>query len=167
MILIKSRVIVHAVFALVGAIVKTVYKILKVFHVRFLALMTLLGVIFYYTEVFTNYKKITVCYVIVLVVYFLSLTLKGYRKITKSKKKNTQNGSVKIVSQTQEQEEQSIAVESAIKEEVKYPKYYSVKQNANYVMAEFSDRYELYKKTSTGLSRVRIDYKEQTNDGVL
>ena len=40
-----------------------------------------------------------------------------------------------------------------------YPKYYNVKQNKNYVMAEYEDRYELYLKTQSGLSKVRTDYK--------
>ena len=42
-----------------------------------------------------------------------------------------------------------------------YPKYFSVKQNKNYVMGEFADRYELYLKTDKGLKLVRTDYKNQ------
>lgn len=42
---------------------------------------------------------------------------------------------------------------------VLYPKYYAVKQNRNYVMAEYEDRYELFVKCNGGLKRVRTDYK--------
>lgn len=42
---------------------------------------------------------------------------------------------------------------------VLYPKYYAVKQNRNYVMAEYEDRYELFVKYNGGLKRVRTDYK--------
>ncbi len=42
---------------------------------------------------------------------------------------------------------------------VEKPVYYRVKQNPNYVMAEYTDRYELYKKTESGLVKVRVDKK--------
>ncbi|MBQ8197103.1 MAG: hypothetical protein IJZ73_03490 [Clostridia bacterium] len=41
------------------------------------------------------------------------------------------------------------------------PVYFTVKQNPNYVMAEFSDRFELYLKTKKGLQKVRVDYKNK------
>ena len=41
----------------------------------------------------------------------------------------------------------------------KYPQYFLVKQNPNYIMAEFEDRYELYEKTDKGLVKIRTDQK--------
>ena len=41
------------------------------------------------------------------------------------------------------------------------PKYFKVKQNPNYIMAEYMDRYELLVKTESGLKLVRTDYKER------
>ena len=41
------------------------------------------------------------------------------------------------------------------------PVYFTVKQNPNYLMAEFDDRFELYLKTKNGLQKVRVDYKNQ------
>lgn len=40
------------------------------------------------------------------------------------------------------------------------PVYFTVKQNPNYVMAEYSDRFELFLKTKKGLQKVRVDYKK-------
>ncbi len=37
--------------------------------------------------------------------------------------------------------------------------YFRVKQNPNYLMAEYTDRYELFVKTDGGLKKVRTDYK--------
>ncbi len=37
--------------------------------------------------------------------------------------------------------------------------YFRVKQNPNYVMAEYTDRYELFVMSSDGLKKVRTDYK--------
>ena len=39
------------------------------------------------------------------------------------------------------------------------PRYYKLKQNPDYVMAEYSDRYELFLITAKGLEKVRTDYK--------
>lgn len=42
-----------------------------------------------------------------------------------------------------------------------YPVYYEVKQNKNYIMAEYADRYELYFKDRNGLRKIRTDVKKQ------
>jgi hypothetical protein len=39
------------------------------------------------------------------------------------------------------------------------PQYFRVKQNPNYVMAEFPDRYELYRLSGGNMIKVRTDYK--------
>lgn len=44
---------------------------------------------------------------------------------------------------------------------VKYPVYYAVKQNQNYIMAEYADRYELYFKDRNGLKKIRTDLKTE------
>ena len=45
--------------------------------------------------------------------------------------------------------------------EPKYPVYYAVKQNRNYIMAEYADRYELYFKDRNGLKKIRTDLKTE------
>lgn len=40
-----------------------------------------------------------------------------------------------------------------------YPIYFTVKQNTNYVFAEYEDRYELFLKTESGLKYIRTDKK--------
>ena len=39
------------------------------------------------------------------------------------------------------------------------PKIFAVKGHPSYFMAEYTDRYELYKKSSSGLRKIRTDYK--------
>ncbi|MBE7089940.1 MAG: hypothetical protein E7362_03960 [Clostridiales bacterium] len=39
------------------------------------------------------------------------------------------------------------------------PTYYEVKNNPSFVMAEYTDKYILYKKTGSGLVKIRTDYK--------
>ncbi len=45
--------------------------------------------------------------------------------------------------------------------EPQYPVYYAVKQNRNYIMAEYADRYELYFKDRNGLKKIRTDMKTE------
>ena len=47
-----------------------------------------------------------------------------------------------------------------IEKQIEKPKYYRVKQNPEYLMAEYADRYELYRITPNGLVKVRTDYKK-------
>ena len=44
--------------------------------------------------------------------------------------------------------------------QVSQPKYFRVKQNPNFVMAEYADRFELFKILDGQLVRIRIDYKK-------
>ena len=39
------------------------------------------------------------------------------------------------------------------------PRVYAIKGHPSYFMAEYADRYELYKKSAAGLEKVRTDYK--------
>ena len=39
------------------------------------------------------------------------------------------------------------------------PKFYRVAQNKNYLMAEYSNRVELFLITANGLQKIRTDYK--------
>ncbi len=49
------------------------------------------------------------------------------------------------------------------KGETEKPKYYRVKQNPNYVMAEYSDRYELYYDDGNELKFVKVNFKDKEN----
>ena len=77
---------------------------------------------------------------------------------------DTQNSNDESVQVNQQEVNLEIVKKSNAQENVyspkqTYPKYYAVKQNKNYVMAEYQDRYELYLKTPNGLSKIRTDYK--------
>lgn len=43
---------------------------------------------------------------------------------------------------------------------VKYPQYYEVEGHADYMFAEYEDRYELFRREASGWSYVRTDYKD-------
>lgn len=57
---------------------------------------------------------------------------------------------------------EEVSAETPAKSRV-YPLYFSVKQNKDYIMAEYADRYELYFKDAYGLKKIRTDYKNGEN----
>lgn len=61
--------------------------------------------------------------------------------------------------QPQSNPQYSAPIPPVIPSEQEKPKYYRVKQNPNYVMAEYSDKYELYKITNGKLTLIRTDFK--------
>ena len=109
----------------------------------------------FFTGTLKNSVVLTVFYVAVIfsIVYAIFTTIKkllgfGGKKVSKSK-------GVQIV----DEEKSSSSDDKEDQDTTDYPKYYKVKQNPAYVMAEFKDRYELYLKTKDGLKLVRTDYK--------
>ena len=98
------------------------------------------------------------------IIYAIVATLRKALGIDKKVKKSK---GVQIV-QPQEEKVQPIK-EQSVPQTVEKPRYFSVKQNPNYVMAEFNDRYELYLKTKDGLEKIRTDYKVdgEKNDSIF
>ena len=118
----------------------------------------LLGVVLYIVGAFENSLVLTLFYVaiIVSIVYAVCATI---LKLLGLDKKIFKSKGVQIMGEetAPKTEEVPDDVEKTSIEE--YPKYFRVKQNPNYVMAEFEDRYELYMKTADGLKKIRTDYK--------
>ena len=57
-------------------------------------------------------------------------------------------------------QEQSSSIQYSGSSDPTFIGYFKVKQNPNYLMAEYTDRYELFLKTENGLKKVRVDYKQ-------
>lgn len=176
MILYKSRLITDAVAGILKAVIKIIYKILKVLNLRLLALLALAGLVFYFTGLFEDVIVLAVFVAVALVCLGFNLAAK-VEKLFSIGKKN-KGGGVQMVSNRLPQNvgadssvppqkhvsdyngnEAGYTNEEARTEVKNYPIYYKVR-NSSCVMAEFEDRYELYIKTANGLKRVRTDYKE-------
>ena len=71
------------------------------------------------------------------------------------KSKSTTKKTDKTTEKTQNKEDKT----SDTTAKTETGKFYQVKQNPNYIMAEFEDRYELYEKTDKGLVKIRTDQK--------
>ncbi len=161
------------------AIFKGVYSVISFLNLQYTLLVLLVGLILFIAGVFDKNQSIYVIFWVFLglsVLLSLSLNLKRLspkNKKEKNLKQITEQPSVKQYSeiQTDNYEAQAhsdivggqisgqpIFAPSGVIED-KPLKYFRVKQNPNYVVGEFSNRYELYLKTQGGLKRIRIDYK--------
>ena len=147
-------------------IISLVYKILDFFSLVPAFFVTLLGVVLYFTGTFENNPTLTLIFQIILIVtivHAIVATTKKLlgldnRKVKKSKGMQIINN--QTAQQSQEQTSQTIEnnpQQIVVKEEK--PRYFKLKQNPDYVMAEYSDRYELFLITAKGLEKVRTDYK--------
>ena len=62
-----------------------------------------------------------------------------------------------ITSSQEKSGEQQVVFQTV--QAVETPTYYRVKQNSEYVMAEYKDRYELYRIIDGQMKKIRTDYK--------
>ena len=162
MILYRSPLIFGFIRKIIKVFFTVIYKILAFFNLQLTLLLALIGLVLYITGIFEKNSIVLIIFYVLLVlsiVYAITGTIKRLLGIEKrvKKSKGAQIINEQVDSQESVQEEVSqVKVEQVKKES---PTYYTVRQNNNYIMAEYSDRYELYKKTEEGLKKVRTDYK--------
>ncbi len=159
-----------------------IYFLISCVNLQYAILVLLVGLVLFLTGVFSSAPVVkTIFFIVLAITIFLAifLTIKKLfvKKSDKKKKKDVGDvsdfGTENTAKQNQvESENQSvvtlpiteqmeIAKENGVTEKsVVYPIYSKVRQNNNYVMAEFEDRYELYYNSEKGLVRVRTDYKK-------
>lgn len=164
-----------------------IYFVISFVNLQYAVLVLLVGIVLFITGVFSRVPILQTIFFILLalsIVLAIVLTIRKLivgtnKKEKKSKKKEV--GDVSDFSEKKESESVStlrtednenkvtlpiteqmeIAKENGVKEKaVVYPIYSKVRQNNNYIMAEFEDRYELYFNSEKGLIRVRTDYKK-------
>ena len=168
----------RAIKKIIAIALKTVYRLLCVFNLQFTILVVLVGILLWALGVFENGGLPLILFVIVFIgsiVLALVITARKILGLDKPKNKQskiqilTDDKSAQVVQSPIVPPVENVQVTNAnqyvvqpqqniiVTEEV--PKYYRVKQNNNYVMAEYSNRYELFLITPNGLKKIRTDYK--------
>ena len=158
-----------------------IYKILSFLNLQFALLVLVVGLVLYMCGVFEGGGIPLLIFCLLFIGSLLAAVIITITKIFtagKDKKKDKEN-SVQILSQEDDDDEQpkdeQTTAESGDNQEVlpqqplsncsggqeDKPRYYKVKQNPNYVMAEYSDRYELFLITPQGMKKIRTDYKQR------
>ncbi len=149
----------NLLFGIIKTVLKLVYKIVKLLHLQIPMLVGLVGAILYFTGALNQNQTVLYAYYVALGLSVLLSIVLTFRKIFK-KNKIDRKENMQIISEQDEKPGEDIEDKEKVSGSVeKYPKYYAVKQNKNYVMAEYADRYELYQKTNGGLKKIRTDYK--------
>lgn len=154
----------------ITSILKGVYSVLCVFNLQFALLVALVGVVLHFTGVLSTNGGVLIGFCGAFIASILLAVILTVRKLL-GLGKPKEDKPVQIVSQVDGVQGSSASqsqpiVESHGQENLvttwpakERPVYYLVKQNQNYVMAEYSDRYELFEKTPNGLKRIRTDFK--------
>ena len=162
MIFIKSRSIIGGVKKLIKFIFESIYWVFSFLHLQFALFVALVGLIMYICGLFTLHPEAKLWFLVAL---FASILLGFFlmaKKLFNSKEKK--DGKRKVKKDKNQDEEQvdgqeESQVEDYKSPQVEKPKYYNVNGHPNFIMAEYSDRVELFKKTENGLVKVRVDYK--------
>ncbi len=165
MILYRNRLVFGIIKSIFGAVFGVLNKILSVFNLQPTALLLLIGLVLYFTGTMDRSPVLLTVFqlvVIVSVVYAVISTIKSILGIEKKVKRSKGAQIVNNAEQptTVNTVEQSVAgVVAPVVVEQEKPVYFSVKQNPEYVMAEYKDRYELFRIVNGSLKKIRTDYK--------
>ena len=138
-----------------------VYKILSVFNLQLTLLVLLIGAVLYLTGTLDKNPTVLLIFQVVLicsVVYAIISTVKRLLGISKKPKKSKGAQILDTDASIDQTKVQEQAVQTVAVEQDK-PTYFRVKQNPELIMAEYHDRYELFRVTKEGLKRIRTDYK--------
>ena len=146
--------------AIIKGIFKLLYAVISLFNLQFTLFVVLVGALLYFTGVLSSNQTVLLVFqaaLIISVIYAILTTIKKLLGIGKKVKKSK---GLQIVEperkEEKEKEEETVSVSPQVDEK---PKYYRVKQNPDFVMAEYSDKYELYRIGQNGLIKIRTDYK--------
>ena len=172
MILIRNRFI----FGLIKNAIKTVFtviiKVFQLFNLQWTLLVGLIGIVLFITGAFEQNPTALLVFRLLLIATIVYAIVGWIRRALGLETKNKTSKGIQIIKhenkcknnkevQKQEvQEEKTTKVVEQVVVKEQAPTYYRVKNHPDYVMAEYVDRYELYKKTQSGLKKIRTDYKQ-------
>lgn len=162
---IRNRLIFGMIKRIISTLFKAIYSVISIFNLQLALLVLVVGLVVYLTGAMNNptVKLIFDGAFILSVVFAILLTIKKLLGIGKSPKKSK---GVQVVN-TEQTVQQAQPVQPVVATPIiqsqtvapETPVYYRVKGNDNYVMAEYSDKYELFLITDGGLKKVRTDFK--------
>lgn len=157
MILYRNRLLFGLVKNIIKTVFSVVYKILALFNLHYTILLVLVGVILYFTGAFEGSDGVVLLiYQILIVLSVVHAIVGTVKRLLGLDKKVKKSKGAQIVNKNVVKDDDANDNGQPEKEK---PTYFRVKQSPDYVMAEYSDRYELYRKSEGRLKHVRTDYK--------
>lgn len=166
------------VFGLIKKLLVLIFKFLYIFikflNLQFACVVALVGLVLFLTGAIPSSSLATTLFYVFLVLSLFVAIISTVKNLLfpRAKKEKTNRGGVQIVETETEDDGIDNAPSSennetaneppnvnSVQTKSNYPVYFAVKQNPNYVMAEYEDRYELFEKSNRGLVKIRTDYK--------
>jgi hypothetical protein len=155
-----------------------IFSVLSFLNLHFTLLVGLIGVVLYFTGVLDSNQTVLVIYALVLAATVLYAVIASIRKLLGLNKKAKRSKGVQIVPEDDKNTSQGSGIVPNLPQQqivdgyivpAETPKFYRAKQDPSYVIADYSDRYEVYKIENDGLKKVRTDYKQrrENNDRVF
>ncbi len=172
MILFRNRLIFGIIWKTVKVFFTVIYSILSFFNLHFTLLVGLVGVVLYFTGALESNRAVMVVFALVLALTVVYAIVSSIRRLLGLDKKVKRSKGVQIVPENSEektdakaqppvQNEPTMQPVTVTPMQVETPKYYRAKQNPSFIIAEYSDRYELFKVENGEMKKVRTDYKGQ------
>lgn len=160
MILLRNRLIVGVIKNIIKTVFTVVLKVFQFFNLQLSLLVALIGCVLFITGTFDQNPVVLLVFQLLLIVSIIYAIVGTIKKVLGIDKASKNSKGVQIINADKKENEQQEkpAVEQTTKEEQK-PIYFRVKNHPDYIMAEYSDRVELFKRTEAGLRKIRTDYK--------
>lgn len=152
---------------------KVVYTVLKIFHIRLLALyLCVCGIAQLIWKPFSGggavwfWSGVAVCLLITLLSWVYTVHKRNVRRREERERKRAEREEKERLKEEKRRrkEERKRRKDEPPAPEVNsqtYPVYFEAEGHPGYVFAEFEDRYELYYRGAEGLIYVRTDLKQQ------
>ena len=142
-----------------------VYNIFNVLNLVPALFISLVGLVLYVTGTFNTYPVVALIFQLLLIAAVIYAIIATGRKLLGLDKRVKKSKGMQIVSDNEsakdtvkeKKKEKDLPTETV--QVVEKPKYFKLKQNPDYIMAEYQDRYELFLITDAGLKKIRTDYK--------
>lgn len=142
---------------IIKALFGLIYKILSLFNLQPTLAVVLVGALLYFTGVMNANATVRFIFQIALILSFVYALIETVKNLLGLNKKVKKSKGIEMVSVQDEQNKNPQTQQENSSE--RKPVYYRVKQNPNLIMAEYLDRYELFKVENGALVKVRTDYK--------
>ena len=166
MIIMKNRLVFGFIRKLIGGVLKFIYKLIALLNLQLPLLVFLIGLILYVTGAIEDGGATSSIFYLALALSIAIAVISTTKRVLGLGKKVSKGKGVQIVNgDAQKQEIEETQENSDDNTEGNkftgggVPRYFKVKNHADYYMAEYPDRYELYKMSNGNMIKVRTDLK--------
>ncbi len=169
MIFLKNRLIFGIIKKILVSVFKVIYKVIDILNLYLTLFVLIIGAIIYLTGNMENNQTVKNVFILLIIISLGFAVILSVIKLFKidekiKKKKAERNAYNGVIAKPQEENTKDLETDTeektdSLENKKEYPIYYSVRQNPNYVYAEYEDKYVLYYKSKDGLKYIRTDFK--------